>query len=317
MQMNGAERIAFLGGGSMARALISGLLRERIAATQICVGEPRGEARAALAADLGVAVSADNGQAVAAATLVVLAVKPQDAARALQALHGARAGAQPPVLLSIAAGLRIAQLAQALPPDVPVVRAMPNRPALVGAGITGLYAPPLAPPHARALAELVGRAAGRAVWLRAESELDIVTALSGSGPAYFFLLAEQLARAAEALGLPAETAALLATETLHGAGALARGMAGGAAGAAELAAERRAVTSRGGTTEAALRVLQEGGFDTLVARALQAAATRAAELAAVPAAAGAAEPAGSAPDPASQGSRAVPPASVFGPGHRR
>jgi pyrroline-5-carboxylate reductase len=124
----------------------------------------------------------------------------------------------------------------------------------------------------RTLAERIARAAGRSVWLRAESELDIVTALSGSGPAYFFLLAEQLAQAAVSLGLEPDTALLLATQTLHGAGALAQG-------AASLAEERAAVTSRGGTTEAALRVLDAGGFDGLVAGALRAAAARSAELA--------------------------------------
>ena len=152
------------------------------------------------------------------------------------------------------------------------MRAMPNRPALLGAGVTGLYAPPSVTPAQRALAELVGAAAGRAVWLRTEAELDIVTALSGSGPAYFFLLAEQMAQAAQSLGLEHDTAALLAAETLHGAGLLAHQ-------GTSLADERAAVTSRGGTTEAALRVLHEGGFEALVARALQAASARSAELA--------------------------------------
>lgn len=319
MQMTGEERIAFLGGGSMARALIGGLLREQINPAHICVGEPRAAAREALSAELGVAVSPDNRTALAGAALVVLAVKPQDAAGALQALGATRAGAAPaPVLLSIAAGLRIAQLAQVVPPDVPIVRAMPNRPALVGAGVTGLYAPPHTPSHARALAELVGRAAGRAVWLRAESDLDTVTALSGSGPAYFFLLAEELARAAEALGLPAETAGLLAAETLYGAGALAHRVAPEAA-AAGLAQERRAVTSRGGTTEAALRVLQESDFPALIARALQAAAARAAELSAgvSSVASSAGPPETSRVNSAPQGVRPVPPESLFGPGHRR
>ena len=124
----------------------------------------------------------------------------------------------------------------------------------------------------RALAELVGAAAGRAVWLRAESELDVVTALSGSGPAYFFLLAEHMAQAAAALGLEPATAALLASETLYGSGLLAH------QGAA-LAEQRAAVTSSGGTTEAALAVLQQGGFEALIARALQAASDRSAQLA--------------------------------------
>jgi pyrroline-5-carboxylate reductase len=275
------DEIAFLGGGNMARALIGGLLRQGLPAARIRVGEPHAPLRTALAADFGVRTSADNAPMLSGATLVVLAVKPQDALTALHSLHAVSPAASAPArtLLSIAAGVTIASLAQASPPDLAIVRAMPNRPALVGAGITGLYAPESTPAAARAAAERVARAAGQVVWLRQEAELDLVTALSGSGPAYFFLLAEQLALAASRLGLAAETANLLAAETLYGAGLLAhRALAGEAA--STLAAERSAVTSRGGTTEAALRVLAEGGFDSLVQRALQAAAIRSAELAA-------------------------------------
>jgi pyrroline-5-carboxylate reductase len=255
----------------MARALIAGLLRRGLAPRQIGVGEPSADARAALQGEWGVHASADNAEAIADVGLVVLAVKPQDAGNALRALHSSLLDRKP-VVLSIAAGLRIADLARACPPGTAVVRAMPNRPALVGAGVTGLFAPPSVTAAQRALAELVGAAAGRAVWLRAEAELDIVTALSGSGPAYFFLLAEQMAKAAEALGLEHATAALLACDTLHGAGLLAHQ-------GTPLAEQRAAVTSRGGTTEAALRVLQQGGFDALIARALQAASERSVQLA--------------------------------------
>jgi pyrroline-5-carboxylate reductase len=201
----------------------------------------------------------------------VLAVKPQEVPRVLRDLHSTLQQHRP-VLLSIAAGLHIADLARLCPNGVPIVRAMPNRPALVSAGVTGLYAAPGLTAAERELVETVTVSAGRIVWLRAESELDIVTALSGSGPAYFFLLAEHLAHAACALGLTPAAAELLAAETLHGAGQLAR------AGAA-LGEERAAVTSRGGTTEAALRVFEAGGFEALVARALGAAASRSAELA--------------------------------------
>ncbi|HTT03937.1 MAG TPA: pyrroline-5-carboxylate reductase [Steroidobacteraceae bacterium] len=277
------DEIAFLGGGNMARALIAGLLRQGLGAGRIRVGEPHEALRNALAADFGVRTSADNAPMLAGATLVVLAVKPQDALTALQSLHAVSSAAPAPTLLSIAAGVTIASLGQACPPEVSIVRAMPNRPALVGAGVTGLYAPGTTPAAARAAAERVARAAGQAVWLRREAELDLVTALSGSGPAYFFLLAEQLAGAATRLGLAAETANLLAAETLYGAGLLAhRALAAESAGT--LAAERGAVTSRGGTTEAALRVLADGGFESLVQRALQAAASRSAELAAAAAA---------------------------------
>jgi len=272
MQPGNMSRIAFIGGGSMARALIAGLLRGGMAPRQISVGEPSPEARTALQRESGIdATSADNATAAAGADLLVLAVKPQDAGSALAGLRAILLE-RAPVVLSIAAGLRLADLARACPPGVAIVRAMPNRPALLGAGVTGLFAAPSVTAAQRALAEQVGAAAGRAVWLRTESELDIVTALSGSGPAYFFLLAEHMAQAAHSLGLEPATAALLAADTLHGAGLLAHE-------GATLAEQRAAVTSRGGTTEAALRVFQQGGFDALVARALQAASARSSQLA--------------------------------------
>jgi pyrroline-5-carboxylate reductase len=271
MQPGDSFSIAFIGGGSMARALIAGLLRRGVPAERIRVGEPSADARSALQSECGIAAAADNVEAIGAADLVVLAVKPQQAGSALRALD-ASLRVRLPVLLSIAAGLRIADLALACPPGIAIVRAMPNRAALLGAGVTGLFALPSVSAAQRALAERIAAAAGRALWLRAEAELDIVTALSGSGPAYFFLLAEQLARAAQTLGLEHDTAALLASDTLHGAGLLAHS-------GASLADERAAVTSKGGTTEAALRVLQEGGFEDLIARALQAGRARSAELA--------------------------------------
>ena len=271
MQPRESARIAFIGGGNMARALIAGLLRQSVPARQIRVGEPLAAARSTLQRESGIEASADNAAAVRDATLVVLAVKPQDAGQVLRALQGTLLAAKP-VVLSIAAGLRLADLARACPTGTAIVRAMPNRPALLGAGVTGMYAPPSVSAAQRALAELVGAAAGRAVWLRTEAELDVVTALSGSGPAYFFLLAEQMAQAAEALGLEHSTATLLAAETLHGSGLLAHD-------GTPLAEQRAAVTSKGGTTEAALRVLHEGGFEALIARALRAASERSVQLA--------------------------------------
>jgi pyrroline-5-carboxylate reductase len=263
--------IAFIGGGHMARALIAGLLHQGTPPHSLSVGEPLPEARAALTGEFGIRAEADNGVAIMSARVIVLAVKPQAAPAVLRSLPAA-ALAHRPLLLSIAAGLRIADLAQLLAVELPIVRAMPNRPALLGKGITGLFAAPSVTAAQRSMAERVAAAAGRFVWLRAERELDVVTALSGSGPAYFFLLAEQLAQAAIELGLEPATALLLARETLHGSGALARGDT-------TLAQERAAVTSRGGTTEAALRALDSGGFGALVGSALRAAASRSAELA--------------------------------------
>jgi pyrroline-5-carboxylate reductase len=263
-------RIAFIGGGNMARALIGGLLRQGSPPQQLRVGEPDAAARTALQREFAVPTSADNAAAIDGAEIVVLAVKPQTVAPVLRSLRPHWPAASP-LLLSIVAGVRINDLAQLCPP-LPIVRAMPNRPALVGAGVTALFAAPSVPAAQRPLAERVAAAAGRFLWLRAESELDIATALSGSGPAYFFLLAEQLAQAAIALGLEPATATLLATETLHGSGVLAHG-------SATLAEQRAAVTSRGGTTQAALEFLEAGGFEQLVRGALRAAAARSAELA--------------------------------------
>jgi pyrroline-5-carboxylate reductase len=271
MQQSEAARIAFIGGGNMARALIAGLTRHGVPGDCISVGEPDPQARSALQRDWGARTSSDNSEAVRGAAVVVLAVKPQQAAQALSALrpllHESR-----PLLVSIAAGLRIADLGNACGSEIGIVRAMPNRPALLGAGITALFAAPAVTAAQRRQAEQIGQASGRAVWLRSESELDIVTALSGAGPAYFFLLAEQLARAAEGLGMEHDTAWLLARATLHGAGMLANEGAG-------LVEERAAVTSKGGTTEAAIRILEQGGLRELVASAVHAGVARSAELA--------------------------------------
>jgi pyrroline-5-carboxylate reductase len=269
--VNPATQISFIGGGNMARAMIQGLLQRGVAAAQVRVGEPVAAQRELLQRELCVRALADNQDAVRDATLVVLAVKPQQAIELLAGLCPAL-GHGRTLLLSIVAGLRVSDLADCCP-ALPIVRAMPNRAALVGAGVTALYAPANVDAAGRALAEQVCTAAGGTVWVQRESDLDIVTALSGSGPAYFFQLAEHLAAAAVAQGLDAPTAELLAKQTLRGAGALA-------AGEASLAAERDAVTSKGGTTAAALAALQAGGFDRLVAAAIAAATRRSAELAA-------------------------------------
>ena len=254
----------------MARALIQGLLREGWPAQHLRVGEPSEGARDALAA-LGVPATADNALAIAGARLVVLAVKPQQAAAVLGPLAPALrdSGA---ALLSIAAGLQIAGLERTCP-GVPIVRAMPNRPALIGLGAASLHAPAALDPAVRALAGRVLAASGSTVWVPRESDLDVVTALSGSGPAYFFQLAEHMAAAATAQGLEPATAMQLAVATLQGAGGLA-------ATGGTLAEERAAVTSKGGTTEAALAAFAAGGFASLVAGALDAATRRSRELAA-------------------------------------
>jgi pyrroline-5-carboxylate reductase len=267
-----APRIGFLGGGNMARALIGGLLQRGASAAQLSVGEPGAAARERLARDFGVQVSADNRSAIEGCALLILAVKPQEAAAVIGALAPQLQSARP-VLLSVAAGIPIASLRAWAGPGVPIIRCMPNRPALIGAGVTGLHAAPDVTAQQRALAEQTLQAAGGTVWVSRESDLDVVTALSGSGPAYFFLLAELMMQAAIGQGLEPEAARQLAVGTLHGAGALAGASDG------DLARLREEVTSKGGTTAAALDAFAAGDLAGVVAHAMQAATLRSRELA--------------------------------------
>jgi pyrroline-5-carboxylate reductase len=224
-----------------------------------------------LADELGVTATPDNARAVDGATVVVVAVRPQDAGPVLAGVSSLLK-AQRPLVVSIAAGVRIATLESWCGEGVPVMRAMPNRAALVGAGATALYAPPPVDAAQRAAAEHIARGVGGLVWVSEEDHLDLVTALSGSGPAYFFLLAEYMAEAAEGLGLAPPVARILAAATLHGAGVLAH------SGVADLARLREEIASPGGTTEAALAVFTSAGLRQMVERALAAAARRAREL---------------------------------------
>jgi pyrroline-5-carboxylate reductase len=268
-----SEKLAFLGGGNMGRALIGGLLQQRnIRAEQIAVGEAFEPARAALGKDFGVVATADNAAAIEGASVVVLAVKPQNAGDVLTPLASVFQRNRP-VLVSVCAGLRIASLEAWCGGNIPVVRSMPNRPALVGAGATGLFAGAGVDPAHRAKAEAIMRAVGEVVWVPTEETLDVVTALSGSGPAYFFLLAELMMQAGTELGLDADAARTLAVATLHGAGALVHASDG------DLARLRREVTSKGGTTEAALKVMDAADLRTIIARALEAATQRGREMA--------------------------------------
>ena len=264
--------LAILGGGNMGRALIAGLLRQGLRPERITVGESQPLARQRLSRELGITCTADNAEAIRDANVVLIAVKPQDVQAVLTPLKGQMERSRP-VCLSIAAGIRTRALRQWCGAGVPVIRAMPNRPALVGAGITGLFAAPEVEPDHYALAEQVMRSVGEVVRVASEDALDVVTALSGSGPAYFFRLAELMAQAGADLGLAPEAARRLAIATLHGAGLLAHASDG------DLAQLRQEVTSKGGTTEAALRTLEAAGIADIVSRAVQAAAHRGRELA--------------------------------------
>jgi pyrroline-5-carboxylate reductase len=265
--------VAFIGGGQMARALIAGLCAAGQPATTLAVADISVEARQTLERDFpGIYTTAEPTEAAARAGLWVLAVKPQQMEPVSRSLQKIAATCRPTVV-SVAAGTRLAQLEEWLGAGVPIVRTMPNRPAFVGAGMTGLYASTTVGFDARNHAAALMRAAGDIVWVTEECLLDAVTAVSGSGPAYFFLLIEALAAAGEAVGLPVATARELAVATAYGAGKMARetGVA-----PSEL---REQVTSKGGTTAAALAVFEAGGFRQLVGTAVAAADSRAKELA--------------------------------------
>jgi pyrroline-5-carboxylate reductase len=271
--MHDIRKIAFIGGGNMAAALIGGLLKRGVAAKRVAVADPSIAQLERLAKDYAVEITTDNVAAVLGAEVVVLAVKPQHMRAAALALQPALQ-ATAPLVISVAAGIPHAALARWFGPRVPVVRTMPNRPALEGFGATGLYAPAVVGAAHRALAETIMAAVSATVWVDHESQMDTVTALSGSGPAYFFLFMEALEAAARERGLPTDVAQRLTIETAFGAAQMARNSG------EPLATLREQVTSKGGTTAAALAVLEQAGLRAIVAHAVAAADRRSAELAA-------------------------------------
>ncbi|HEX7380956.1 MAG TPA: pyrroline-5-carboxylate reductase [Nevskiaceae bacterium] len=262
------RRVAFVGGGNMGAALVRGLRDKGWPTDHLRVLEVREERRRWLETELGVVASERPSAVLAGADAVILAVKPQQLPKVAPGLP-IPAGA---LVVSIAAGVRTGNLRLWLGPDPWIVRCMPNTPALVGAGAAALYTGHRTPEAARSLAEALLGSVGTCCWVEQEAQLDVVTALSGSGPAYFFALAEAMQKAATALGLPAATAAALARQTLVGAGQLV------AAEAAPIGVLRERVTSKGGTTAAALQALADAGFGLHVAAAVGAAAERSAEL---------------------------------------
>jgi pyrroline-5-carboxylate reductase len=271
--MNNIRRLAFIGGGNMAAALIGGLTKRGLPSERVVVADPSQEQLQRLVRAFGVTAAADNASAAHGAEVVILAVKPQQM-RSVALGLAAGMTASPPLVISVAAGIPHAALARWFGPRVPVVRTMPNRPALNGFGATGLYAPASVGAANRALAEMIMAAVSATVWVEHESQMDTVTALSGSGPAYFFLFMEALEAAAHERGLPKDVAHQLTLETALGAAQMAR------QSSESLATLREQVTSKGGTTAAALAVLDGAGLRAIVAHAVAAADRRSAELAA-------------------------------------
>jgi pyrroline-5-carboxylate reductase len=260
-------RIAFLGGGNMAAALIGGLIAKGADARSISVVEVSPAARERLGARYPVHLATAPDAAMQRSEVVVLAVKPQDAKSALASIS-----VQQQLVISIAAGLTLKTLSRWLGGYRKLVRCMPNTPALIGAGIAALYALPEVSAEEKKKAETILTAVGEAVWVSEERLLDPVTAVSGSGPAYVFWFIEQLAATAEKLGLPRQTAMKLAMHTVLGAAKLA------VSSSEPPATLRKNVTSKGGTTEAALRVFDEEKLADGFRRALEAASRRATEL---------------------------------------
>lgn len=266
------QNIAFIGGGNMAASLIGGLIADGYAAANIWVSDPDAEKLSALRERFFVQTTRSNLEAAKHSTVWLLAVKPQ-MMRQVAAELAPQALQTRPLVISIAAGIRSADLERWLGGGHAIVRAMPNTPALVRSGASALYANAMSNDAQKSAAESILRAVGVAVWLEDETLMDAVTALSGSGPAYFFLVMEALEEAGVKSGLTRETARLLTLETAFGAAKIALE-------SNESPAELRArVTSRGGTTEQALKVLEQGRLRELFEAALKAARARSAELA--------------------------------------
>jgi pyrroline-5-carboxylate reductase len=264
--------IALIGCGNMGRSLAGGLVRAGWNQAGIIGIDPDAAQRERAAREAGIGTGTDASAAVAGAAVVILAVKPQMMRATVLGLAPALRAADP-LVISVAAGIPVAAIQGWAGVPLAVVRTMPNTPALIGAGATGAWAGGQVSAARRELAERILGAVGIVQWVDREALLDEVTALSGCGPAYFFLLMEALMDAAVARGLTPEQARVLTLQTALGA---ARMAAGAQCSPAQL---RRDVTSPGGTTERALRVLEQGGLRELVAHALEAAERRAGELA--------------------------------------
>jgi len=264
-------RIAFIGGGNMATALISSLFASRHNVDRINVAEPDAGARELLKRRWPVHCFEQATDAIKDMNAIVLAVKPQVLPLVLEGIGGFVTDQQ--LIISIVAGIHTSQIAEKISSNPPIVRTMPNTPALIGLGITGMYARINCDLAHRELTQNLMESAGEVVWLDKESLLDVVTAVSGSGPAYFYYLVECLRKAGTRLGLPAEVAAKLALYTAYGASTMA------VQSDLDVAELRQMVTTKGGTTEAALEQLEAGHFEQLIDSAIKAATRRGEELA--------------------------------------
>ena len=266
------SNVTFIGCGNMGRSLIGGLIANGLSVNSITGTDLNAEQRQATASKYNIEVLEDNQQAIKDADVVVLAVKPQSMQDALESIK-APLSLEKPLLISIAAGIKLSDLGKWAGKDLAIVRAMPNTPALIQAGATALCSNQITSGAQRDLAEAIMRSVGLALWLDDESLMDTVTALSGSGPAYYFLIMEVMEKAALQLGLPQEQARILTLQTAFGAAKMAL------ESSHDAETLRKQVTSPGGTTEQALNVLMNGDIEGLFREALEAAKKRSAELA--------------------------------------
>lgn len=264
--------IAFIGAGNMSKSLIGGLLAENYPASKIIATDLSEQTCQGVQAEFGILCTTDNLNAIKSASVIVLAVKPQVLKQVCQALQPGLVTGKNPLIISVAAGIKISSI-QAWLGDLPIVRAMPNTPALVQAGATGLFANPKVDQSQQQIAEQILSAGGITVWAEKEADLDAITALSGSGPAYFFLMIEAMQQAGIELGLDAEIAEKLSLQTAFGAAKMAK--------LSDLPVEklRQNVTSPNGTTEQAIKSLQADGLDKILLKAMSRAKNRAEELA--------------------------------------
>jgi len=264
--------IGFIGAGNMARSLAGGLLNSGWSVEHLRLSDPDANQRRGAAQALGLKTFAANTELAAEADVLVLAVKPQ-ALKAVAEEIATTVQKKRPLVVSIAAGIRVDDIERWLGGNLPIVRVMPNTAALIGSGATGLFANPRVTEAQRDTAESILRAVGVTVWVQDEALIDTVTAISGSGPAYFFLVMEVLEKAAIKHGLDPKTARLLTLETAYGAAKMAL------EGGEEPAQLRKRVTSPGGTTEKAVQTLEAGQIERIFDDAVVAAMRRARELA--------------------------------------
>ncbi len=265
--------LAFIGGGNMAQAIVGGLIANGYSRDRITAADPLAQQRTLVEERHGIRTVADNRLAVAGSDVLVLAVKPQMLGEVCRGIAAPVRNTRP-LVLSVAAGVRVRDISRWLGEPIPLIRVMPNSPALVGAGVTGMFANEHVDRAQKTVAERLMSAVGTVVWLDSESLIDPVTAVSGSGPAYFFLLMEIMEQVGMEMGLPADAARALTTQTAAGAAEMALQQSG-----LDLDSLRKQVTSPGGTTEAAVRTLEDANFREIVRAALIAARDRGAELA--------------------------------------